>query len=979
MLLLRRRLVFLTMIISCIGYGQSSLEQQLEGKTTLREIMQVVDQYYLEHPEEREAEFESKYLHWKRWEWYMSNRLGPNGEFVNIPEQLIAGLHEKEKMEVPQDRNINSAWNFVGPSSSTPVNFFAFLNGLGRVDRIVFHPTNANIIFICTPAGGLWSTLNGGSTWTNLTDNLPSIGISGFIISWANPSIMYLLTGDGDSNIGGLVEQFGYLRPSIGVLKSTDGGVSWHPTGALPGATGIYTGYKMVQSPTDANTVLVATSVGLYRTTDGGATWSLRVTGKHYDVEFKPNDGTRAYSVTDGDFWLSTNSGLTWSNSPTFNMDPANCSFPGSSTSGGRMSIAVAPSSPAKVYVLAGPVTNLGQFCGLYVSIDSGNSFTRQSNSPNVLGLNDFGSDAVDQSGYDIALAVDPFNSFNIFAAGCTVWGSTNGGINWSHTTSWREDGLFPYIHPDVHDAAFNPLDSNLYVASDGGLFMSEDQGATWVDLSANIEASQIYHMDDYGGNANKLLCGFQDNGIKYRPSNTTGFTHIDCCDGFDVVFDPTNGQPKYGTFNQFVRKYSNDGANGVDITLPSWGFRFFKTLAIHNTDPDILLVGTTDIMKSIDGGSTFSNRAASGSWCLTSCPSNSTRFYSAGDTSYTNSTGGHFFFSGNTGDTWTLKTNNPGFPPNTQWNRISDIAVNPTNSSIVYACFGGFTAGIKVVRSANTGDTWTNISSNLPNVPINCLAIDNNDGIYAGTDIGVFYRSATMTNWMPWSNGLPNVPVTEMRIFDDGTIQRIRAATFGRGIWYSNLAATCDAAIVVTGGLEGIRHYEASTSITSTAFIQGGIGTFVSFKSGGFITLSDGFNVVDDSEFLGFISPCGVGGIPSAQDPFEINRGDPNSSIILLRRMWNPETELPYGSIDIIEKENDGARITFSINKPGEVQVYAAKAVQEKLISLYSGEIEHGKHVFHADLSSLSDDVYYLLLFYEGKLAHFQELDLHK
>jgi hypothetical protein len=218
--------------------------------------MDVVDAYYQKdtvnrpEPEEGESE-ESEYLQWKRWEWYMSSHLGSRGEFVNISEKLMAGLQEKEKMEIPQDRNINSLWTFVGPSVSQPYGQGS-LNGIGRVDRITFHPTNPNIIFICTPAGGLWNTLNGGTTWNNLTDFLPAVGISGFVISYANTNDQYILTGDGDSNLpNGLVFNMGYLRPSTGVLKSTDGGVSWHQTGAFPQISGPYVGYKLVQNPND--------------------------------------------------------------------------------------------------------------------------------------------------------------------------------------------------------------------------------------------------------------------------------------------------------------------------------------------------------------------------------------------------------------------------------------------------------------------------------------------------------------------------------------------------------------------------------------------------------------------------------------------------------------------------------------------------------------------------------------------------------
>jgi hypothetical protein len=948
--------------------GQSSLESRLEGKQTLAEIMEVVDAYYAEFPEKAEGEFESEYLHWKRWEWYMSSRLGHGGKFVNVPELLMDGIREKERMETPDERNINSGWTFMGPSTVPLQNPNALYNGIGRVDRITFHPTNANIIFIGTPAGGLWSTLNGGSSWNNLTDNLPSLGISGFVISYDNTSVMYLLTGDGDSKGTGLVD-LGLARPSIGILKSTDGGVSWHQTGALPDAPEGYAGYRLVQSPTNPDILLAATTAGLYRTTNGGTTWVKEVSGIFYDVKFKPGDGTRVYASVKGDFYLSTDSGNTWTSNSTYDVNPNTCGPNG----GGRIQIAVAPTNVSKVYLLAGPVTSAGNFCGVWLSTDSGLTFTRQSSTPNVFGTTDSGGDADDQSSYDIAMACRTDLSTSIIVGGCTVWRSTNGGATWTHSTSYGEDGNYPYIHPDIHDLVYNPLNHWVYCANDGGFYRSQDHGVTWTDFSPNIETSQFYHMAGWDGDQYKLMGGLQDNGIKYRLNNSSAFYHLGGGDGFDVVFDPVTGEPGYGTVNWGIRKYSSNGQSSTSVT-PSGLSHFFMPVAIHNTDPDIVLLGAYDIFRTIDGAVMWTNEGASGSWALTSCPSNNTRFYAAGGATYSNGAGG-LYFSSNTGDTWTIKSTNPGFPAGDDWIRITDVVVSPLNSNFVWACFGGFDAGIKVVASTNTGDTWTNISANLPNVPIYSLAVDNNYGIYAGTDIGVFYRSSSMTQWMPWSNGIPNVPVTDLVIFDDGVTKKIRAATFGRGVWQSDLATTCDAAVVVAGGLEGIRHYEASNSISSSSIVQGGIGTFVSFQSGNYLTLTEGFRVIDESEFLGFISPCGQGGIPSLQNGNNESRSNPNESVILLRRMWDPDDGLTYGSIHSVDAKNNQAIIQFSTKKPGNVWIVAARQVQDKLVTLYFGEKPSGRHSMDVDISTLPDEFHYILFFYDGKLAHFQEL----
>ena len=863
-----------------------------------------------------------------------------------------------------KDRNINSAWTFVGPSSS-PYGSSANLNGIGRVNKVVFHPLNQDTYFICTPNGGLWRTTNDGVSWTNMTDYLPCLGIADFVISWANVNVMYLLTGDPADGWDG----FGYGQRSIGILKSTDGGASWHHTGVLPSTNDDYNGNALVQSPTNQNLLIAATNTGLYRTTDGGNTWVQEMTGDWWDVKFKPFDGTRVYATQGHAFFVSADSGDNWTSNSTFDVSMSTCSPFG----GNRVLIGVAPTGTSRVYLLSAPRISEGVFCGVWLSTDSGSSFTRQSTEPNVFGSSDDGSDDTDQTNYDMAIAVQSNASTIIYAAGCTVWKSLNSGASWTHVTSYSENGQFPYIHPDVHGLQFNPDNNHLFASTDGGLYKSEDFGATWANLSNNIETSQFYHMRGWDGNINKLLGGLQDNGVKYRKDNSSAFYHISGADGFDVAFNPLTGKPSYASINTAVVKYWSDGAWAYDVEVPN--DQWFKPLAVHNTDTNIVLVGTgMGIFKASNGF--WVNTGGEGSWALTSCPSNSTRFYAAGGSNFQYNSDGKLYFSSNAGDSWILKSSNPGFPDSDEFVKITDVAVRPTNSSTVFASFGGYNEDLKVLMSTNTGDSWSNISANLPNIPINCLAIDNDNGVYAGTDIGVFYRGPTMTNWMTWSNGMPNVPVVDLVIFDDGSIKRIRAATYGRGVWQSNLASTCDAAIIVTGNLEGVRHYEASSTLTSSSIIEGGLGTFVSFQSGNYITLNEGFNVINKSEFLGFISPCGMGGIPSATGDIPINRADPNSSIIILRKMWDPEDELPFGFIQKIKHENDFVKINFQIKKPGKVQLVAARQIQEKLEVLYTGETTDGQHEITANIAHLPKEFHYVMLFYEGKVVDFQELE---
>src|SRR5690349_12140825 len=147
--------------------AQQTLQQKLEGKTTLADMMREVDSHY-KVLRSTDKKYEREWKRWKRWEWYMSARLGHGGEFVNIPQLWFQGLKAVERMQSPGERNINSGWSFVGPSMSV-ADAGVEGNGIGRVDRLVFHPTNPNIMYACTPGGGLWNTVNDGTSWNNLT------------------------------------------------------------------------------------------------------------------------------------------------------------------------------------------------------------------------------------------------------------------------------------------------------------------------------------------------------------------------------------------------------------------------------------------------------------------------------------------------------------------------------------------------------------------------------------------------------------------------------------------------------------------------------------------------------------------------------------------------------------------------------------------------------------------------------------------
>jgi hypothetical protein len=200
-----------------------------------------------------------------------------------------------------------------------------------------------------------------------------------------------------------------------------------------------------------------------------------------------------------------------------------------------------------------------------------------------------------------------------------------------------------------------------------------------------------------------------------------------------------------------------------------------------------------------------------------------------------------------------------------------SAIAVNPANKNDVCVTISGYNAGQKVYRSINAGTTWFNISFSLPNTPVYSVVFGSNNNnpageIYIGTEMGVFYKNDLLPNWVPFSNGLPHVPVTDLQInYVNGTL---KAATYGRGIWQTDLFQFCSNVININWGIfQGQYNFEAAQVINASELIHGGIGTRVTMKAGNKITFKPGFKASHGTYTRAAIGNCGSGPLSREAD----------------------------------------------------------------------------------------------------------------
>jgi PKD repeat protein len=701
------------------------------------------------------------YKQFKRWEWFMEQRVGATGE-LPPPMGSFNALKQRRAM---QNGGFTKAanWTSLGPATVNPQSYNP---GNGRINVIAEDPNNPSIIYVGTPGGGMWKTLNGGSSWFPIFDDMITLGISGIVIDPSNSNVVYAATGDGD----------GGDTYSIGVVKSMDGGSSWSMTGLNWNTTATRRTHRLIMHPTDNQTLYCAASNGLFKTTDGAASWTKVQDGNIRDVKLQPTDPTTVYAATDV-FLRSIDSGL--------NFDTVTTGLP-AATDVNRMSIGVSANDSSVVYVLCGAQSDAG-FFGLYRSEDSGLTFALRSDSPNIFGYSSTGSDSGGQSWYDMALTVEPTNADVVYAGGINVWKSTDGGTSWTIKSHWTYPSTVGYTHADIH--FLDIVNNRLYCGSDGGIYRSTNGADSWTDLNAGLEIMQFYRLGSSESDPDIIIAGAQDNGSNLLDGGS--WTHVYGADGMEGIIDPTNPNIIFcSSQNGGIRRSWDGGVNfsGVTSSIPEDG-AWVTPYMFDPTDPAIVYAGFENVWRSDDLGSTWVNISNLNSTAtirsLAVSASNDQYIYFGTRTSYIRRTT-------DGGATWNIID---GALPNIPRTYIS---VDPNDEEILYVSFGGFTAGEKVYMSNDAGDTWTNVSMNLPNAPVNCVVPQSgtNGGLYVATDVGVFYYDNTLSGWQPYSQGLPNVVVNELEI--NYATSKLRAATYGRGIWESPLYTPSTAAPAV-------------------------------------------------------------------------------------------------------------------------------------------------------------------------------------
>ena len=688
-----------------------------------------------------------------REKWFLHQRVDKEGHIAAAAR--LRALAKREKLQAAGDVAYPSQnWQSIGPQPETNYGVNS-----GRVTALAVDPRNSQVAYAGAAGGGIWKTLDAGVHWMPLTDAQVSLSTGSIALDPEQPDTVYVGTGEANYSID---SYFG-----SGILKSTDGGMTW--TNYQGPFVGSFIG-QLAVSPTNSNVVLAAALGGIYRSIDGGVTWlPVLSAAVASSVVFSPGSGevawagvaNPAFSDPNAGLYKSSDGGQTWIAVTVAPLPAANLM--------GRIAIAIAPSNPQVLYVgISGIMPSDSTTLGLFDSVDGGATWNANTK--------------VNYQGdwYRNTLAVSPLNPQVLLGGGIDLSRSLDGNATWS-------DAGGVAIHVDQHALAFSADGSLLYIGNDGGVFTTPTYAAAlpgWNSTNNTLALTQFYPgVAAHPTDVTVTVAGTQDNGTLVY-SGTPAWGYAGCGDGGGAAIDPVNPLNVYITCEKDGLYKSSGGPIQADFQLamgaiPQSEVPFVGIVNLDPTNPNtVYFGGNTGIWRSTDGAVSWLEVSAS----VTPAPAATTAI-GVGSTD-----GKVVFFSDEDGYVnctaditaarvvWTECDSDLEFTP------IQQFVLDPRQPTSAYAVAPEYGSG-HVFHTANGGINWTDLTGDLPDVPVSALVLDPATSyLYIATDVGVFMSANDGAHWQPLGTGLPNSVVTGLAFYP--TSRLLRAATHGRSMW---------------------------------------------------------------------------------------------------------------------------------------------------------------------------------------------------
>ena len=750
---------------------------------------------------------------WGSYQHWLHDHVNKQGIFDSYPYVLGA----KHRDQLPPAHIVSEhgpvligAWSYVGPHNEQPVpgRLYDGLGPLtGRCNAIAVDPTNDNTLYVASPGGGVWKSLDRGVTWNPLSDKWQVMQTSSIAIDPNNHNTVYVGTGDYPQG----------QSYNIGVMKSVNGGTSWTNYGNAQFANLAIS--HIVVDPANSNVVILTAgrgnggSGGIFRSINGGQTWTKAaapsVNWDGLSSSVPDSLGHRTFwaagsSLSGDNIYKSINDGATWTKVATPITGPHNA-----------VDISCSKLSPSTVYILdpAAKVASSGNH--IYKTVNGGATWADV-----IAGFpNGDPSDGTyytwDQNNYNFYIGTSVITNGTIktdgvFVGLITIAMSPNGGLNWRDVSKSYQPNLTALSHVDQHSFFADPIAPNtVYFGNDGGVhrmvYTPSTNVATFSPLNLNLYMTQWYFVAVHPTDQTRVMGGLQDNANPAATGNLSYWINPGQGDGSEVCYDPYNPLIAYNcTQNLGVYRTTNGWATyppeDISISGTNETINQFPPIvtAVKSSHPSTLYAGTDHLWSwdptnqwiSDISGQALAGAGSQGLRRIATCPNDINRVYTGSDD----------------GQLWEVKQLNLGVNAVAvevdngfaQGSPVVAISALPTNEHDLLA---GTTqsGGANLFHCANVdaaSPQWTDVTgtgaTGLPPLPVNAVARDPYAPAttwYVGMDIGVFMTTNAGAIWTNMTNplGLPNVAVNDLQV--NATTGYLYAATYGRGLWRIKLA----------------------------------------------------------------------------------------------------------------------------------------------------------------------------------------------